>query len=116
MFENRIIIICFCALSKMLLTWMLISLELIWMLNSHVISVGSTEGVISVDKMGFRKITPHLQVCRNTFCLHCAFLLRHVDGLLCSVHQGVHDQGKSQGKMFSRSGNCQGILKFVREF
>ena len=32
-------------------------------------------------------------------------------------HQGVHGQGKSQGKnIFTRSGNCQGILKFVREF
>ena len=31
--------------------------------------------------------------------------------------QGVHGQGKSQGKnIFSRSGNCQGILKFVRDF
>ena len=31
--------------------------------------------------------------------------------------QGVHGQGKGQGKnIFSRSGNCQGILKLVREF
>ena len=30
--------------------------------------------------------------------------------------QGVHGQGKSQGKrIFSRSVNCQGILKLVRE-
>ena len=31
--------------------------------------------------------------------------------------QGVHGQGKCQGKnIFSRSGNCQGILTSVKEF
>ena len=40
-----------------------------------------------------------------------------VEDSLPLLPQGVHGQGKSQGKIFfSRSGNCQGILKFVREF
>ena len=48
-----------------------------------------------------------------------ADLILHKGGVFVSwsTNQGVHGQGKSQGKnIFSRSGNCQGILKFVREF
>ena len=48
------------------------------------------------------------------FATHSA-IFRHNSGL----QQGVHGQekvGGGGGDIFSRSENCKGILKFVREF
>ena len=52
------------------------------------------------------------------FHFECKRVVTHVSGLYFgkNMKPGCPRSGKSQGKnIFSRSGNCQGILKFVRD-